>query len=122
MCSASLSFSFDTSTVSELLGTNTANGSHNTNGGTTYIDTVKGTAEAGATVTLTEGTLTLGTTAADTSGNWSFTPISLAQGTNTIVATETNAAHYVSTASLTFVYDTSGHTELLGTNTTEGGA
>src|SRR5690242_12035820 len=60
-----------------------------------------GTASANATVTLTEGSVTLGTTTADASGVWSFTPSGLSDGAHTIVASVTGAS-----ASLTFTLDT----------------
>ena len=72
--------------------------------------TLTGTADAGATVTLKEGTTTLGTTTADTKGTWSFTPTGLSEGQHTIVASETNAAGNAGTASLTFTLDHTGPT------------
>ncbi|MEB2571614.1 Ig-like domain-containing protein, partial [Burkholderia multivorans] len=36
--------------------------------------TLSGTAEAGSTINVFDGTALLGTTTADASGNWSFTP------------------------------------------------
>src|SRR5208282_738539 len=56
-------------------------------------------------VTLKQGTTTLGSATANASGVWSFTPASLAQGSNTIVASETDVAGNIGTASLTFTYD-----------------
>lgn len=63
--------------------------------------TLTGTADAGATVTLSEGNITLGTTTADNNGVWTFTPTSLAEGPHTIVASETDAFGNTGTASLT---------------------
>jgi VCBS repeat-containing protein len=57
-------------------------------------------------VTLTSGTKTLGTTTANASGIWSFTPSGLANGSQTVVATETNSAGETGSASLTFILDT----------------
>ena len=48
----------------------------------------------------------LGTTTANASGVWSFTPSGLAQGAQTITASETNAAGLTGSASLTFTYVT----------------
>ena len=118
---SSLTFVYDTSVVTEQLASNSSGGCGNNNGGTVSADTLTGKADPGRVVTLTEGTLTLGTTTANASGSWSFTPTSLAQGTHTIVATETNAANYVSTASLTFVYDTLVPTGLAVTPVTGSG-
>ena len=58
----------------------------------TSNDALTGTADANATVTLTEGLTVLGTTTANASGVWAFTPTGLAQGAQTITASETNAA------------------------------
>ena len=48
----------------------------------------------------------LGTTTANASGVWSFTPTGLAQGAQTVTASETDAAGLTGSASLTFTYDT----------------
>ena len=40
------------------------------------------------------------------SGVWSFTPTGLAQGAQTVTASETNAAGLTGSSSLTFTYDT----------------
>ena len=51
-------------------------------GGTNNItsnDALTGTADANATVTLSQGSTVLGTTTANASGVWSFTPTGLAQ-------------------------------------------
>src|ERR1035437_9170321 len=44
--------------------------------------TLTGTGNANAVVTLTEGSTTLGTTTANASGVWTFTPVGLANGAN----------------------------------------
>ena len=67
---------------------------------------LSGTGDANAVVTLTQGATVLGTTTANASGAWSFTPSGLAQGAQTIVASETDAAGNTGTASLTFTLDT----------------
>jgi len=54
--------------------------------------TVAGTAEAGSTVKLYEGTTLLGTTTAATDGNWSVTTSNLKHGSHTFVASATDAA------------------------------
>jgi VCBS repeat-containing protein len=72
----------------------------------TSNDALIGTADPNAVVKLTLGTKTLGTTAANASGVWSFTPTGLANGQYTIVASETNSAGKTGTASLTFTLDT----------------
>ena len=62
--------------------------------------TFRGTAEAGATVTLydTDGTTVLGTAIA-TGGNWAITSTTLAEGTHSIKVTATDTAGNVSAAS-----------------------
>ena len=85
----------------------------------TSVATLTGSGDAYTVVTLKEGTATLGTATANAQGAWSFTPTGLAQGTHTIVASETDAAGNVGTTSLTFVYDTvaPGVTEALSNDT-----
>ena len=60
---------------------------------------LSGSGDANALVTLTEGATTLGTATADASGAWTFTPSGLADGTHVIVASETDAAGNLGTAS-----------------------
>ena len=101
--SASLSFTYDT-----VAPTVTVALAHDT-GGTNNItsnDALTGTADANATVTLSEGSTVLGSTAANASGVWSFNPTGLAQGAQTVTASETNAAGLTGSASLSFTYDT----------------
>ena len=100
--SASLTFTYNTAapTVTAQLANDT--GSNNV----TANDALTGSADANATVTLTEGSTVLGTTTANASGVWAFTPTGLAQGTQTITASETNAAGLTGSSSLTFTYDT----------------
>ena len=76
----------------------------------TSNDALTGTADANATVTLTEGSTVLGTTTANASGVWAFTPTGLAQGAQTVTASETNAAGLTGSSSLTFTYDTAAPT------------
>ena len=47
----------------------------------------------------------LGTTTANASGVWAFTPTTLAQGLQTITASETNAVGLTGSSSLTFTYE-----------------
>ena len=64
--------------------------------------TLSGVAEAGSTVTVKDGTTVLGTTVADASGNYSFTPsnaYSLTEGIHTLNVTATDTAGNVSTVS-----------------------
>jgi len=70
-----------------------------------------GTADPNAVVHFTvDGTAATATATADASGKWSFTPSGLADGSHTVVASETNAAGATGTASLTFALDTTAPT------------
>ncbi|WP_257128489.1 Ig-like domain-containing protein, partial [Burkholderia sp. MSMB1459WGS] len=65
--------------------------------------TLAGTAEAGSTVSVYDGTTLLGTTTADPSGNWTFTPpTALGEGAHSLTVTATDAAGNVSTPSTAF--------------------
>lgn len=68
--------------------------------------TLTGTGDANAVVTFSEGSQVLGTTIALATGAWSFAPAKLADGTHTIVASETDAAGNTGSASLAFTLDT----------------
>ena len=67
---------------------------------------IKGTGQAGRVVTIKEGGTTLGTTTADSTGAWSFTPAGLAEGTHMLAATQTDLAGNTGTATLSFMLDT----------------
>ncbi|CAD5371029.1 hypothetical protein RA210_U140033 [Rubrivivax sp. A210] len=87
--------------------TGTVANAGNTNDST---PTIAGTAEANATVNVYNGATLLGSTTADASGNWAFTPASaLADGTYAITAKATDAAGNESAASAvqTLTLDTS---------------
>src|SRR5262249_17776598 len=76
----------------------------------TSNDALPATAAANATATISEGATVLGTTTTNASGVWSLTPTGLAQGSQTVTASETNAAGLTGTASLTFTYDSTPDT------------
>ena len=78
----------------------------------TATPVVAGTSEANATITVSDGTSTIGTTTANGSGNWSVTVASMTDGTYTVTATATDAAANVSNASAGFalVVDTTAPT------------
>ncbi|MGE4257690.1 MAG: Ig-like domain-containing protein [Xanthobacteraceae bacterium] len=61
--------------------------------------TLSGIAEAGATVTVVEGTTLIGTVTADANGAWSLTATNLAEGDHNFATTVTDAAGNTSTAS-----------------------
>ncbi len=102
---ASVSFTLDTHapTVTAQLAHNT--GSSSTDG-ITANPALSGTADANAVVTLTEGSTVLGTATANASGVWSFTPTGLAQGPQTITASETDLAGNTGSSSVSFRLDT----------------
>src|SRR5436190_1094357 len=65
-----------------------------------------GSGDANATVHFTiDGTPLAATVTADAFGNWRYTPAGLADGTHTIVTSETDAAGQTGAASLTFILD-----------------
>ncbi|WP_241338834.1 Ig-like domain-containing protein, partial [Burkholderia cenocepacia] len=65
--------------------------------------TLGGTAEAGSRVSVYDGTTLLGTTTADSSGKWTFTPTTgLGEGAHSITVTATDAAGNVSAPSAAF--------------------
>lgn len=73
----------------------------------TSNDTLTGSADPNAVVHFTvDGTAITSTATANASGVWTFTPVGLADGSHTIVASETNAAGSTGSASLTFTLDT----------------
>ena len=73
----------------------------------TSNDTLTGTGDANAVVHFTvDGNAIAGTATANASGVWTFTPTGLADGSHTIVASETDAAGTTGTASLNFTLDT----------------
>jgi len=59
--------------------------------------TISGTGEAGATVTVYDGTTSIGTAVVDSNGNWSLVPgTELTNGAHTITATQSDVAGNVS--------------------------
>ncbi|STV92136.1 SD repeat-containing cell surface protein [Klebsiella michiganensis] len=63
---------------------------------------IKGTAEAGATITIYDGDTKLGSVVADENGNWSFTLPELSEGSHSLSATVTDKAGNVSERSPAF--------------------
>src|SRR5205085_1816702 len=97
---ASLSFTLDRTApvVTErfVAGTGTAG------------STLAGTGDANAVVHFTvDGTATAGGPTADSSGAWSYSTAGLTNGTHTVVASETDTAGNIGTASLSFTLGTS---------------
>jgi len=102
---ASLTFTLDTAApaVSIALAQDTGTSSADN---VTSNGSLKGTADPNATVTIKEGSVTLGTVTADGTGAWTFSPSGLANGAHTITVSETDTAGNTGTASLTFTLDT----------------
>ena len=68
---------------------------------------LSGTAEAGSTVTISDGTTVLGTVLVGADGTWNFTSPALGEGSHTLSITATDIAGNVSPATtLTFTVDT----------------
>ncbi|ADU70507.1 Ig-like domain repeat protein [Pantoea sp. At-9b] len=69
---------------------------------------LSGTAEAGSTVTITDGNTVLGTATVDNDGNWSFTTPELGQGDHSLTTTVTDPAGNTGPASdpIAFSIDT----------------
>lgn len=65
--------------------------------------TLSGTAEAGSTVYLYDNGAQIGTATADASGNWSFTPPALADGSHSFTVTASDDAGNISGPSSPFV-------------------
>ena len=99
-----LGFALDTKApaVNERLGNDTGSSATDR---ITRDPTLAGGGDGAAVVTLTEGAAVLGTVTAAANGNWVYTP-TLVDGAHTIVASETDTAGNVGTASLTFTLDT----------------
>ena len=73
----------------------------------TSSDILTGSGDPNAVVHFTvDGTASASTSTANASGAWTFAPTGLADGTHTIVASETDAAGNTGTTSLTFTLDT----------------
>jgi Ca2+-binding RTX toxin-like protein len=102
----SLTFTLDTHSplVTERLTSDT--GSWSTDK-ITSNDALSGTGDPNAVVHFTvDGSAIAGTATANVSGAWTFTPAGLADGSHTVIASETDAAGNSGTASLTFGLDT----------------
>ncbi len=98
---SSLTFTLDTAAPNVTLQLADSTSANNV----TANDVLSGTADANAVVTLIEGSTVLGSTTANASGVWSFTPTGLSQNVQTVTATETNAAGLTGSASLSFTLD-----------------
>ena len=122
VASGSLAVTIDTTTTNPVISSIGAGGaiggSDNTVSGQTGDATVVGTAEANSTVTVKFGATTLGTVAADGSGNWTYTLTAgnlttIGQGSGkTVTATATDTAGNTSSATTSgsFTVDTAAPT------------
>src|SRR3954447_26986170 len=66
---------------------------------------VRGVGQANTLVTIKDGTTTLGTTMASSTGAWSFTPGAMANGAHLLTATQTYLAGNTRTGTLSFTLD-----------------
>ena len=104
--SVSLTFTLDTTApaVTEVLKNDTGTSATDK---ITSDPTVTGSGDPNAVVHFTVDASSIAATAtAASNGAWTFTPIGLADGSHTIVASETDAAGNTGSASLTFTLDT----------------
>ena len=104
IASSSLSVTLDT-TAPAVTAALTSDTGASSSDSVTKIATLHGTGDANAVVTLTEGVTPVGTTTADGTGAWSFTPV-LSDGAHTISASETDTAGNTGTVSIAFTLDT----------------
>ena len=89
----------DTPTISSLSNDREAAGDHITNDN---APTLTGTAVADSTVDVFDGTEKIGTTTADSNGQWSLTASELSDGSHSLTATDTDASGHTSAASEAF--------------------
>ena len=102
---ASLSFTLDTAKpgITEVLANDT--GSSSTDKITSNA-ALAGLGDPNAVIHFTvDGNAVAGTASANANGAWTFTPTGLSNGVHTVVASETDAAGNIGTASLTFTLD-----------------
>ena len=112
--STSLAFTLDTAATGLTAKLVTDSGS----GATDSITNAKGftgTAEAGAVVTILEGTTTLGTATASATGTWTITPTTLAQGAHSLNVSETDKAGNTASTVLAMTYDTTAPAVVIST-------
>ena len=92
--------------VDPVKGTIAANGT--TNDATPTLNGAVGSAEAGSTVSIYDGSVLLGSVQANPDGSWTFTTPVLLNGSHSLTVTATDAAGNVSTATspIAFTVDT----------------
>jgi large repetitive protein len=106
--SGTLTFTLDTTAPVVTAALSDDTGVSNSDG-ITSIAALTGTADAGGHVTISNGATVLGTATAGVSGTWSFTP-SLADGSYTLTAAETDAAGNTGSTTLALTLETSAPT------------
>ncbi|WP_443136733.1 Ig-like domain-containing protein, partial [Methylobacterium sp. Leaf113] len=83
--------------------------------GVTSDATLSGSTDAGSTVSVRiDGATTAETVKADASGNWVYTPKGLSDGSHTIVASVTDPAGNVGSATVAFTLDTTAPAVAIG--------
>jgi T5SS/PEP-CTERM-associated repeat protein len=106
--SASLTFTLDTTAPSAAITSDTS-GKHGS-----FV--LAGTAEAGSTVDLFDGTAALGHVTAGANGQWTFTLASLSDALHSFTAAAVDAAGNTGQASGAALYGSSGNDAILGTS------
>ncbi|NVD99869.1 Ig-like domain-containing protein [Massilia sp. BJB1822] len=98
----------------DLAGSSDSGSSDSDNLTSSSTPVFTGTAQAGSSVTLYDGSVAIGSAVADAKGNWSITSSPLAAGAHSVTARASDAAGNVSVASsvLTVVIDTQAPTAL----------
>ena len=100
--SAALSVTVDTATAQPTIDLDALSDTGSSDSDNLTKDntpSLSGTAEAGSTVEIFDGTTSLGTVTANGSGAWSFTSTTLADGVHSLTAVATDVAGNVSAAS-----------------------
>ena len=103
--SAALTFILDTTRPIVTIGLASDTGSSSSDKNTSSA-ALTGSGDPLTTVTIRKGTMVIGTTISDSSGNWSYLPSNLPNGSITLTATETDMAGNSGTATIAIILDT----------------
>ncbi len=101
----SLSFTLDTTPPLVAAGLAHDSGTSSSDG-LTSDSTLSGTGDPDTVVTLTENGVVLGSTTASATGSWTISPMGLADGAHSILASQTDAAGNLGSATVALVLDT----------------
>lgn len=103
--SATLSFTLDATAPATTISLSNDTGSSRSDR-VTASAALAGTGDPHTLVTIRKGTTVIGTTTSDNVGNWSYLPSNLPNGSNTLTATESDAAGNNGTATIGITLDT----------------